>query len=61
VIVVRLLPAGGEGAQEERGFSSLLIEGKVALDGKPTVYICENFACKSPATDLGSLQKQLGP
>ena len=36
-----------------------LTQGKTAIGGRPTVYICQNFACKSPITDLGSLKKEL--
>jgi len=36
-----------------------LIEGKAATGGKPTVYICQNFACMSPISDLGLLSKAL--
>ena len=32
-----------------------LLEGKVAVDGKPTVYVCENFACRAPVTDAAQL------
>ena len=32
-----------------------LLEGKHRVDGKPTVYVCENFACRAPATDVGAL------
>ena len=39
--------------------TSSLTDGKAEIDGKPTVYICENFACKSPITELESLKKQL--
>ncbi len=28
-----------------------LLEGKTAIDGKPTVYVCERFACQAPVTD----------
>ena len=43
------------------GFSEIasLTDGKTEKDGKPTVYICENFACQSPITELQSLKKQL--
>ena len=30
-----------------------------ALDGKPTVYVCQNFACQLPVTDPQSLRQQL--
>lgn len=30
-----------------------------AIDGGPTVYICENYACQYPSTDLLSLEKTL--
>lgn len=36
-----------------------LLTGKVALQGKPTVYICENFSCKAPITDLETLREFL--
>lgn len=38
---------------------SQLTEGKTQKDGKPTVYICENFACKAPVNDLKNLKAQL--
>jgi len=33
-----------------------LIKDKVAIQGKPTVYICENYTCKAPITDLEELK-----
>nr|CBH39183.1 conserved hypothetical protein, DUF255 family [uncultured archaeon] len=36
-----------------------LITDKVAVQGKPTVYICENYACKAPITDLYDLRRVL--
>jgi uncharacterized protein YyaL (SSP411 family) len=32
-----------------------LLEGKDLIDGRPAVYVCENFACRSPVTDATSL------
>src|SRR5207245_7574518 len=28
-----------------------LLEGKTAIDDKPTLFVCERFACKAPVTD----------
>jgi uncharacterized protein YyaL (SSP411 family) len=32
-----------------------LLQGKDLVDGLPAVYVCENFACKTPVTDAASL------
>jgi uncharacterized protein len=39
--------------------NSPLLEQRNALEGKPTAYICQNYACQQPITDLAILQKQL--
>jgi len=44
---------------EEHPLESLLTAGKIPIQEKPTVYICQNFACKAPVTDLESLRSQL--
>jgi uncharacterized protein YyaL (SSP411 family) len=36
-----------------------LIEGRAAIDGKPTAYVCENFACRMPVTTVEELKEQL--
>ncbi|KAF5428367.1 hypothetical protein C5S39_11650, partial [Candidatus Methanophagaceae archaeon] len=36
-----------------------LITDKVAVQGNPTVYICENYTCKAPITDLDDLRRVL--
>jgi uncharacterized protein YyaL (SSP411 family) len=34
-------------------------QGKTAIDGKATAYVCHNFTCSQPATDWESLEKLL--
>ena len=36
-----------------------LLEGKQALEGKPTAYLCRNYACQQPTRDPETLRKQL--
>ncbi|MDP9491679.1 MAG: hypothetical protein M3P42_05695, partial [Actinomycetota bacterium] len=36
-----------------------LLEGKDLVDGKPAVYVCENFACEAPVTEPQNLSRTL--
>jgi len=36
-----------------------LLQGRRALDGKPTAYVCENLSCKQPVTDPAEFEKLL--
>ena len=36
-----------------------LLRGRGRVDGKPTVYICEDFSCQTPVNDLETLEKAL--
>jgi uncharacterized protein YyaL (SSP411 family) len=36
-----------------------LWEGRTMIDGKPTAYVCENYVCKRPVTELSELAEQL--
>ena len=36
-----------------------LLEGRAAVDGKPTAYVCRNYACELPVTDRQALARQL--
>ena len=56
--VVALLDAAAEETQETEVLIPLL-ENKRQIDGETTVYVCENYACKAPTTDLAELESQL--
>ena len=45
--------------QNFRNFRSPLAEQRTTIDGKPTVYICKNFTCEKPITDLNDLKAAL--
>jgi uncharacterized protein len=36
-----------------------LLAGKDLVDGRPAVYVCENFACQAPTTEAKALQQQV--
>jgi uncharacterized protein YyaL (SSP411 family) len=36
-----------------------LLEARGAVDGKPTAYVCRNYACELPVTDPAALARQL--
>jgi hypothetical protein len=36
-----------------------LVRDRDARDGAPTVYVCQRFVCKLPATDVATLRAQL--
>lgn len=36
-----------------------LLEGREAIDGKATAYVCQHFACQMPVTDAEALEAQM--
>jgi hypothetical protein len=38
---------------------SPFVEGMRPLNKRPTVYLCENYTCKTPLTDLTALKAAL--
>ena len=52
-----LAGASEEGASASSGLP--LLEGRGMVDGKPTAYVCENYACQLPVTDAADLAAQL--
>ncbi len=56
--VVAFHPAQGESKSEIEKLSPF-IKNQLPLKGKPTAYVCENYVCKFPATDLSDLEKLL--
>jgi uncharacterized protein YyaL (SSP411 family) len=38
---------------------SPLLRGKSQIDGKPTIYVCQNFTCSAPVTSAGELKASL--
>jgi uncharacterized protein len=55
VILVKDINAKGADNLER----SPLFAQRQLVDGKPTTYICENFTCERPITDLDELEKRI--
>jgi uncharacterized protein YyaL (SSP411 family) len=36
-----------------------LLQNRAKIDGKPTVYVCENFTCQQPVTNRDDLMAHL--
>jgi uncharacterized protein YyaL (SSP411 family) len=49
-----MVRAGGQ--QHDEG-TPMLLSGRESLDGDPTAFLCEGFACKLPTTDPEQLEK----
>ena len=57
----RILPVfiGADGAPPSLSASFPALQGKKALKGKPTAFVCERGSCQQPTSDPATLQKQL--
>lgn len=53
------VPEGAEGDRVRKKIP--LVQDKLAIGGKTTAYVCENFACQAPTTDVQELVELLNP
>ena len=56
--IVVFHPSGGKGAQKIENFSPF-VKNQTALEGKATAYVCKNYVCELPVTEIESLKKLL--
>ena len=49
----------GEAAPGDGAGKAPLLEGRTAVDGSPTVYVCRDFTCRTPLTDPLELRDAL--
>jgi hypothetical protein len=54
-----LLLADGTEGQRYLGEENEAIRAMSVVGGKPAVYVCENFACKAPVTDVDEFRDLL--
>jgi len=55
---ILMLADGGEG-QKFLGESNEAVRAMAPVDGKPAAYVCENFTCKAPVTEIKALNTLL--
>ncbi len=55
----RVLAGAPDRPSEELARRIPLLDGKTLVGGKPAVYICRDFACQAPITDLTELERRL--
>jgi uncharacterized protein YyaL (SSP411 family) len=54
-----LVAAGMVHDHREAAAGVPLLQGRAAVEGKPTAYVCRNYACELPVTDRAALARQL--
>lgn len=45
--------------KEKLGIENPLLSGKGLIEGQPAVYVCRNFACERPISDMNSLKDKI--
>ncbi|MBP1995506.1 thioredoxin domain-containing protein [Paenibacillus eucommiae] len=55
--LIILHPKGSAGEEVRKLIP--LVQDKLALGGKPTAYVCQNFACQAPTADISELAELL--
>ena len=50
---------GADDADAAAGYSLPLLESRGMIDGRPTAYVCQNYACQLPVTTPEELAAQL--
>jgi uncharacterized protein YyaL (SSP411 family) len=50
---------GADDAAAAEGYSLPLLEARGMIDGRPTAYVCQNYACQLPVTTAEELAAQL--
>ncbi|MFV2006237.1 MAG: thioredoxin domain-containing protein [Longimicrobiales bacterium] len=62
VVLTRYLPnrlVAGRAPDDELPTGIALLHDRGQVDGRPTAYLCEGFACRTPVTEPASLAEQL--
>ena len=54
-----VLALKSESSAPEADAAVPLLQGKSMVDGRAAVYVCENFSCKEPLTDMSALKKAI--
>ncbi len=61
-VLTRYLPnrsVAGRAPDDEVPAGIALLQARGQVDGRPTAYVCESYACQTPVTDADSLAEQL--
>jgi uncharacterized protein YyaL (SSP411 family) len=56
----RVMVYGASGSTDLKNIIPFVSYYPPAKDGKPLVYVCQNFSCKLPTSDFKVVKQQLG-